>query len=87
MPGQGGWLTFGGTSLSAPIIAGVFALSGQTAFLAAPSIPYAQKNYSTNLHDILSGSNGSCSGSYLCTATANYDGPTGLGSPNGAGAF
>ena len=29
-----------------------------------------------------SGSNGSC-GSYLCTATAKYDGPTGNGTPNG----
>lgn len=34
-----------------------------------------------------SGSNGSCSGSYLCTAGPGYDGPTGLGTPNGTAAF
>src|SRR5206468_5449845 len=31
-----------------------------------------------------SGSNGSCGGTYLCTAGVGYDGPTGIGSPNGA---
>ena len=39
------------------------------------------------LNDVTSGSNGSCSGSYLCTGKAGYDGPTGLGTPNGTGAF
>src|SRR5437762_1056831 len=34
-----------------------------------------------------SGSNGSCSVAYLCTAGTGFDGPTGLGTPNGAGAF
>ena len=37
------------------------------------------------LYDVTSGSNGSCGGSYLCTAGVGYDGPTGLGTPNGAG--
>ena len=32
-------------------------------------------------------SNGSCATAYLCTGTAGYDGPTGNGTPNGAGAF
>ncbi len=31
--------------------------------------------------------NGSCGGRYLCTAGTGYDGPTGLGTPNGTGAF
>ena len=31
--------------------------------------------------------NGKCGGSYLCTATAGFDGPTGLGTPNGVSAF
>ena len=39
------------------------------------------------LNDVVSGSNGSCSGSYLCTSAAGYDGPTGLGTPNGVSAF
>ena len=40
----------------------------------------------TSLRDITIGSNGSC-GSYLCTAGTGYDGPTGLGVPNGVNAF
>jgi len=36
-------------------------------------------NYSSNLHDVTSGSNGSCG--TLCTATTGYDYVTGLGSP------
>ena len=33
------------------------------------------------------GNNGTCSPSYYCTAGAGYDGPTGLGTPNGVAAF
>lgn len=43
--------------------------------------------HASALNDVTSGSDGSCSPSYLCTATAGYDGPTGLGTPNGLGAF
>ena len=42
------------------------------------------------LYDITSGNNGNCNPDplYYCTAAAGYDGPTGLGTPNGAtGAF
>lgn len=83
--GRRGWFKVGGTSLSSPIIAGVYALSGNTTG-SANSIPYSLFNYATNLHDVTTGSNGSC-GSYLCTAVSGYDGPTGLGTPNGTGAF
>ena len=48
------------------------------------SDPYA---HTGSLFDVTSGSNGSCSGSYLCTGKVGYDGPTGLGTPNGTGAF
>ncbi|HEY1620202.1 MAG TPA: Ig domain-containing protein [Streptosporangiaceae bacterium] len=34
-----------------------------------------------------SGSDGSCGGSYLCGGEPGYDGPTGLGTPDGTGAF
>jgi hypothetical protein len=37
--------------------------------------------------DITGGSDGSCGGSAICTALPGYDGPTGLGTPNGTGAF
>ena len=81
--GQGGWFVVGGTSVSSPIIASVFALAG------APSGPAAAEIYANRagLNDVTSGSDGSCSPSYLCTATSGYDGPTGLGTPNGLGAF
>jgi hypothetical protein len=35
----------------------------------------------------MSGSNGTCSVTYLCTAVGGYDGPTGLGTPNQLTAF
>jgi hypothetical protein len=38
------------------------------------------------LNDIVSGSNGAC-GAPLCIAGKGWDGPTGLGTPNGIGAF
>jgi len=44
-----------------------------------------------SLHYINTGNNGSCGGSYLCTAGTNqfgtYSGPAGWGTPNGIGAF
>ena len=41
----------------------------------------------SGLRDITTGSDGSCGGTYLCTAEAGYDGPTGLGVPSGVNAF
>jgi subtilase family serine protease len=80
----GGWLVFGGTSVAAPIVAGVYALAGN-----ASSVNYGSYAYSLtpSLNDILSGSNGSCGGIYLCTAGPGFDGPTGLGTPSGSAAF
>jgi subtilase family serine protease len=80
---NGGWLVFGGTSVASPIIASVYGLAGNTGSLA-----YAQSLYQNPgaLFDVTSGSNGNC-GSYLCTAGPGYDGPTGLGTPDGTGAF
>ena len=81
---QGGWLVFGGTSVSAPIIASVYALAGNASTISAGSTSYANRSA---LFDVTSGSNGLCSQAYLCTAAAGYDGPTGNGTPNGTGAF
>jgi subtilase family serine protease len=80
----GGWLVFGGTSVAAPIIASVYALAGNAASVTYGSYPYSHK---TSLFDVVSGSNGSCGGSYLCTGTVGFDGPTGLGTPNTTAAF
>ncbi|MFI1101796.1 putative Ig domain-containing protein [Streptomyces melanogenes] len=79
-----GWNVYGGTSASAPIIAGVYALAGTPAAGSYPaSYPYA---HTASLYDVTSGANGSC-GTYLCKAGTGYDGPTGLGTPNGTAAF
>jgi subtilase family serine protease len=79
-----GFYIFGGTSVSSPIIASVYALAGN-----AKRLTYASKIYShhNKLYDVTSGANGSCGGSYLCTGKVGYDGPTGWGTPNGVGAF
>ena len=79
-----GWMVFGGTSVSAPIIAGVYALAGNAASVTYGSSPYS---HPSSLFDVTTGSNGSCGSSYLCTAKVGYDGPSGLGTPNGVGAF
>jgi subtilase family serine protease len=83
--GRGGWFKVGGTSLSAPLIAGVYALAGNAASVSYPaSLAYANPSA---LHDVTSGSNGGCGGATICAGAAGYDGPTGLGAPNGVGGF
>jgi hypothetical protein len=79
----GGWYEAGGTSAAAPIVASFYAMAARSVARAA-SLLYA---HSDSLNDITSGSNGSCGGSYFCTAQVGYDGPTGLGTPNGITAF
>jgi subtilase family serine protease len=82
--GSGGWNVYGGTSASSPIIASVYALAGTPSAGSNPaSFPYAN---SGALNDVTSGANGGC-GSYLCEAGGGFDGPTGLGTPNGTAAF
>jgi hypothetical protein len=76
------WLVFGGTSVAAPLVAGVYGVNGGAVKFG--SDPYA---HTSSLFDVVSGSNGRCSPSYLCTARSGYDGPTGLGTPNGIAAF
>jgi len=77
-----GWMVFGGTSVGAPLIGGIYGVNGGQ--VAYGSDPYA---HASALYDVISGSNGSCGGSYLCTAGVGYDGPTGLGTPNGTTGF
>jgi subtilase family serine protease len=77
------WGQFGGTSESAPIIASVYALSGNTSGYAN-SLPYGNPSA---LFDVTSGSNGTCPTTQWCNARSGWDGPTGLGTPNGTGAF
>jgi hypothetical protein len=77
--GATGWAVYGGTSASAPIVASILAATGRGGI--DNSYPYA---HTGSFYDVTSGSNGSCSGKYLCTSVAGYDGPTGLGTPNGS---
>jgi subtilase family serine protease len=82
--GQSGWFRVGGTSLSAPLIAGVYALAGDAGSAQYPaSLPYANRS---GLHDVTSGRNGNCD-TNMCNAAAGYDGPSGLGTPNGTASF
>jgi subtilase family serine protease len=81
--GSSGWMVFGGTSASAPIIGSVYALSGKTSGYAN-ALPYGQ---TSSLFDVTSGSNGTCPTTQWCTARVGWDGPSGLGTPNGVSAF
>ncbi|WP_051950930.1 carboxypeptidase regulatory-like domain-containing protein [Actinacidiphila yeochonensis] len=96
---DGGWNVYGGTSASAPIITSTYALAGAPVSGTYPnSYPY---NSPSALHDVTTGDDASCADaslcgfgttpscdpSYLCAAQAGYDGPTGLGTPDGLAAF
>jgi hypothetical protein len=87
--GESGWGTVGGTSVSSPLIGGVFGLAGNASKLHDAKKFWAQtkQKYAKDLHDITTGLDGACGGTYLCKAGPGYDGPTGWGTPNGLGAF
>ena len=109
------WCTIGGTSLSSPLIASVFALAGGADGVAYPAKTLYEDALKSpgSLHDVTVGSNGectkgfvtancskaacraarrpkrprSCSSKAICLAGTGYDGPTGVGTPDGAGDF
>jgi len=83
--GLSGWYPVGGTSLAAPLIAAVYALAGNAAPQEYPAkLPYSNRS---SLHDVTSGaSTGNCA-TIMCRPAVGYDGPSGVGSPNGLGAF
>ena len=87
--GGGPWLTIGGTSTAAPLIAGVYALAGNAATIH-PGYEYAHRralfDITTGTNDLAAGG-AACGHDYLCVARKGYDGPTGLGTPDGTGAF
>ena len=75
----------GGTSVSSPIIASVYALAGTpTAGTYPASYLYAHPG---DFNDVTVGANGTCSKAFLCQAEKGYDGPTGLGTPIGTAGF
>lgn len=87
----GGWVTVGGTSAAAPIIAGVYGLADNAATIK-PGYEYA---HAKDFFNITTGNNdwwyneagAACGYDYLCVATKGYNAPTGLGTPDGAGGF
>lgn len=93
-PTAGSWSTDTGTGVAAAIVAAAYALAGTPGSSDYPAeYPYEHPGgdyttpgnaypYATGLNNITSGSNGTCSVTYLCTAGNGYNGPTGLGSPN-----
>jgi subtilase family serine protease len=85
-PEIGGWGVVAGTSISSPIIASVYALAGNAKSVVYGSYPYA---HTKGFYDVTEGSNFTPSSAcgYLCTAGPGYDGPTGLGTPNGSSGF
>ncbi|MFD1723057.1 PKD domain-containing protein, partial [Amnibacterium endophyticum] len=79
-----GWLVVGGTSLAAPLIAGMLVRSGRAADHSDAGALYADRSA---FWDVTSGSNGSCGTSSVCNAGVGYDGPTGLGTPKSLDSF
>jgi hypothetical protein len=90
-----GWVVMGGTSVAAPIIASTFGLAG-TPLAGDTAAFYLYRHFigrgptvvpaENVLTDITSGGSGDC-GVPLCTARIGWDGPTGVGTPVGSGAF
>jgi subtilase family serine protease len=81
------WLVVGGTSASSPFIAGVIGLAGNPGQYPNASYFYP---HAAQLNDVTSGNNSAsedCGGDYQCNAVPGYDGPTGLGTPNGVAGF
>ncbi|ACU73012.1 Ig family protein [Catenulispora acidiphila DSM 44928] len=78
--GDGGWNEVGGTSASSPMVAAMYALAGNAGANPAQDI----YQHTSNFYDVTTGKDASsCSPAYLCTAETGYDGPTGIGTPNG----
>ena len=74
---KGAWTVVGGTSASSPLVASIWAATGNG---AQTSGSYVIQNAS-KLWDVTTGTNGQC-GNILCQAGTGWDGPTGYGTPN-----
>src|ERR1700722_124694 len=86
----GGWITVAGTSVAAPLIAGIYGLAGNASRIPL-GYAYSHRQF---LFDVTRGSNSlfatakqACGDDYLCMAKKGYDAPTGLGTPDGIKSF
>ena len=91
---QGGFIVVGGTSLAAPLIAGVYALNGNETTTNYPASFLYSHAGTSSFRDVKSGSDDAgnwpiaCpAASTQCVAKAGYDLPTGVGTPNGITGF
>ncbi len=76
---SGGWITGGGNDVSAAIIAAAYALAGTPAAGTNPaSYPYA---HTSLINDITTGSTGTCTPAYYCTAGPATTAPPGWALP------
>lgn len=92
----GGWIDVCGTSVAAPLTAGIVGLVDNPSSLTGGKTFWDlnRKKHKRELHQITSGSDGSC-GNYLCEAGLlqsnggykKYSGPAGWGTPNGITAY
>lgn len=83
-----GWIVVGGTSVSSPFIAGLYARAGNLTQVEGPNTLYGDP--AKDFNDITAGSNyypGGCTPAVICTAGPGWDGPTGRGTPHGLGGF
>jgi subtilase family serine protease len=95
--GEGGWFQVGGTSVSSPLIAGMFALAGNSTKQTGgenlwndfTKLKLKKQEKQKNIYYISQGSDGQCNSEYLCEAGTKqygiYSGPGGWGSPHGLG--
>ena len=92
-----GWILVSGTSVSAPLIAGIFGVAGDAGGNDGGERFWnlSRKHEKKYLHEITSGLVSGCPaslrGTYLCSAGTGQDGgysaPAGWGTPNGTNAF
>ncbi len=75
---NGGWIVVGGTSAATPLVSGIYTLYG----LGGDAAGWAY-SHTADFNDVTSGKNGSCT-TALCKSGTGWDGPTGVGTPNGA---
>ncbi len=81
------WCEAEGTSVSAPIIAGVIGLAGSGGSSEVKRLYTHARRDPGAFHDVTSGTTHACGGQPICSARRGYDGPTGLGTPYGLAAF
>ncbi len=87
------WIKVGGTSLSAPLIAGVFALKNDYASAQFPASLLYSHVGAASFRDVKTGTDDAgnyplaCTKTPACNAVKGYDLPTGVGTPNGISGF